>query len=58
MLAYTGPSKYKLFFKNYQKHQSAKPCIDVFTPNYFDEMLIMLNFSNQKILSQFNFHGN
>ena len=37
MLAHIVPSKYKWFFENDRKHQSAEPFIAVFTLNCSDE---------------------
>ena len=58
MLAHIVPSKYKWFFKNYQKHQSAKPFIAVFAPNYFDENVDNVKFFEPKDVFTFNSHGN
>ena len=44
------PTKYNWFFKNYQKHPSAKTFIAVFTPNYSDENVGNVKFFKPKDL--------
>ena len=50
MLAHIVPSEYKWFSKNYLKHESAKPFIAVFTPNYPDKNVGNVKFFEPKNL--------